>query len=118
MKRTLPALILTLGLPLSLPALADSGHMTGHAMSQNSAAGHATMGNMLSAGSVKKVDRAQGKLTIQHGHLANLDMPAMTMIFRVQDPALLDRVKPGDHIRFQAENLNGRLTVTRLEAAQ
>ena len=118
MKRILPALVLALGLPLSLPALADSSHAMNHTMTHDSATGHASMGNVLSEGSVKKVDRAQGKLTIRHGPLENLDMPAMTMIFRVQDPTLLDRVKPGDNIRFHAEIVNGMLTLTRLEAAQ
>ncbi|MFA5083246.1 MAG: copper-binding protein [Hydrogenophilaceae bacterium] len=112
MKRTLPALILALGLPLGLPVLADTDH------SHDNAAGHAAMSNMLTEGTVKKVDQAQGKLTIRHGPLENLGMPAMTMIFRVNDPALLSRVKPGDNIRFQAEKVNGLFTVTRLEAAQ
>lgn len=113
MKRSLPALILAMSLPLGLPAWAEMGHM-----SLGTASGHAAMGGMMSDGTVKKVDKAQGKITIQHGPLANLDMPAMTMIFRVQDPALLDRVKPGDTIHFQAEKVNGRLTVTRLETVR
>lgn len=112
MKRTLPALILSLDLSLGLPALAGTDY------SHDNAAGHATMGNLLTEGTVKKVAQAQGKLTIRHGPLENLGMPAMTMIFRVNDPTLLGLVKPGDNIRFQAEKLNGLLTVTRLEAAQ
>jgi Cu/Ag efflux protein CusF len=66
---------------------------------------------------VKKVDKAQGKLTLQHGPLENLDMPAMTMVFRVKDAAWLGRLKAGDNIRFMAEKLNGAYTVTRIEAA-
>ena len=42
-------------------------------------------------------------------------MPGMTMVFRVQDAGMLDRVKPGDTIRFLAEKVNGALTVTKLE---
>ena len=72
----------------------------------------------LSSGEVEQVDKAGGKLTIKHGPLVNLDMPGMTMAFRVKDPGMLDRVKSGDRISFLAENLNGALTVTRLELAK
>ena len=71
----------------------------------------------LSTGEVKKVDKDSGKLTIKHGPLANLDMPGMTMVFKVQDPAMLDKAKAGEQIRFRAERVNDALTVTRLEAA-
>ncbi len=65
----------------------------------------------MTAGEVRKVDRDQGKVTIRHEALANLDMPAMTMVFRVADPAMLDRVSEGDRIRFVAERRDGALTV-------
>jgi Cu/Ag efflux protein CusF len=71
----------------------------------------------LSTGEIKKVDKDTGKLTIKHGPLANLDMPAMTMAFKVQDPAMLAQVKAGDQIRFRVERINGAFAVTRLEAA-
>ena len=69
----------------------------------------------LSEGEIKKIDKALGKLTIKHGPLENLDMPAMTMVFRVKEAALLDKIKPGDRIRFLAEKVGGALTVTKLE---
>ncbi|RJG27614.1 copper-binding protein [Massilia cavernae] len=78
----------------------------------------ATAAAALVAGEVKKVDKEAGKLTVKHGPLASLDMPAMTMVFRVKEPAMLDQVKPGDKINFAAERVNGQITVTRLEAAK
>lgn len=72
----------------------------------------------MSEGEVKKVDKDTGKMTIKHGPLTNLDMPAMTMVFRVKDPAMLDQVKAGDKIRFVAEKAGGALTVTKLETAR
>jgi len=69
----------------------------------------------MSTGEVKKVDQAAGKLTIKHGPLKNLGMDGMTMIFRVQDPAMLDQVKVGDRIAFVAEQPKGQLTVIRLQ---
>lgn len=74
---------------------------------------HAAM--EMSRGEVRKVDRESGKLTIRHGPLANLDMPAMTMVFRVRDAALLDQVKVGDNVEFEADKVNGQLTVVRME---
>ena len=66
-------------------------------------------------GVVRKIDRDAKKITIRHGEIANLGMPAMTMVFVAKDPALLDKVKVGDNIRFTAEKLEGVIAVTRIE---
>lgn len=72
----------------------------------------------LTAGTVKKVDKGAGKLTISHEAIENLGMPQMTMAFRVKDPAMLDRLKAGDRINFVAEKVDGAYTVMRVEAAR
>lgn len=72
----------------------------------------------LAEGEVRKVDKESKKLTLKHGPLKNLDMPAMTMVFQVKEDALLDKVQAGDKVRFQAEKIDGKFTVTRLEAAR
>lgn len=66
---------------------------------------------------VRKVDLAQGKLTLKHGEITNLDMPPMTMVFTVKDKAMLENVKPGDRIRFKATSEDGKLTVVELVPA-
>lgn len=71
----------------------------------------------MSEGEVRKVDKAQNKLTLRHGPIENLDMPGMTMVFRVSDPKLLEGLKAGDKVRFHAEQPNGVLTVTAIEPA-
>ena len=58
------------------------------------------------------------KITLKHGEIKNLGMPGMTMVFQVKDPAMLDKVKTGDKVRFTAEKMNGALTVTNIEAAK
>lgn len=63
-------------------------------------------------GDVTKVDQAAGKITLRHGPIKNLDMDSMTMVFRVADPAWLKTIKPGDRVRFEAERVNGQITVT------
>jgi Cu(I)/Ag(I) efflux system periplasmic protein CusF len=66
-------------------------------------------------GTVTKVDEAQGKLTINHGPIKNLDMDAMSMVFKAADPAMLKVLKSGDKIKFDADRVNGQITVTKLQ---
>ncbi len=66
-------------------------------------------------GTVEKVDTAQGKITIDHGPIPNLNMDAMTMVFRAGDPDMLKTVKAGDKIKFIAERVNGQITVTKIQ---
>ncbi len=70
------------------------------------------------SGTVEKVDTAQGKITIDHGPIPNLNMDAMTMVFRAQDPALLKQVKAGDRVQFTADRVNGQLSVTSIKKAR
>jgi Cu(I)/Ag(I) efflux system periplasmic protein CusF len=69
-------------------------------------------------GEIRKVDAEAGKLTIRHGPIGNLDMGAMTMIFRVKDPAMLTQVQAGDKVRFTVDRVDGLLTVTSLAVVQ
>jgi len=67
-------------------------------------------------GQVTKVDESAGKITIRHGPARKLGMDdGMTMVYRAQDPAMLRAVKPGDRIRFDAGQVNGQYTVTRID---
>lgn len=72
----------------------------------------------LADGEVRKVDKKAKKLTIKHGPLKNLDMPSMTMVFGVKDETVLDKLQPGEKVRFQAEKIDGKFTVTNIEAAR
>jgi Cu/Ag efflux protein CusF len=67
------------------------------------------------AGTIEKVDTGAGKITIDHGPIPNLNMDAMTMVFRAQDPAVLKGVKAGDRVRFQADRVNGQISVVRIQ---
>lgn len=55
--------------------------------------------------------------TLKHGEIKNLDMPSMTMMFAVKDPAMLDKVKAGDKVQFRAANENGKFTVVEIQPA-
>ena len=72
----------------------------------------------MSDGEVRKIDREARKITLRHPEIKQLDMPAMTMVFRVKDEALLDKVKTGDKVRFRAEGNKGALTITELEVSK
>ena len=69
-------------------------------------------------GEVRKIDKDASKITLKHGPIPNLDMPGMTMVFRVQDPAMLDAVKTGDKVRFSADKVGGALTITQMTPAK
>ena len=109
----LPGLVfvvaISLGLPLSASAAAD---LLNQADAQTAPAA------TLVDGEVRKVNKDAGKVTIKHGPLTNLGMPAMTMVFRVKDPAMLDQMKEGDKINFVADKVNGAFTVIEVEPAK
>jgi Cu(I)/Ag(I) efflux system protein CusF len=70
-------------------------------------------------GQVTKIDESAGKITLKHGPIKKLDMnEGMTMVFRVQDPAMLKQVKVGDKVKFEADKINGQFTVTKIEKAK
>ena len=66
-------------------------------------------------GEVRKIDTSANKITLKHGEIKNLDMPPMTMVFQVKDPAILAKVKDGDMVQFTVDNVNGAMTVLTLE---
>lgn len=75
-------------------------------------------GMEMSSGEVRKIDKDAQKITLKHGEIKSMDMPGMTMVFKVLDPALLDKVKVGDKVKFNAEKRDGAIVVTAIEAVQ
>jgi len=94
---------------LATPALAQQAN--------DHAAHHPTASDMAD-GEIRKVDKEAAKLTIKHGEIKSLDMPAMTMVFQVKDAAVLDKVKAGDKVRFKASNEGGKFTITDLQVVR
>ena len=70
-----------------------------------------------SSGEITKIDKANARVTLKHGEIKNLDMPPMSMVFRVRPPQLLDGMAVGDRVRFTAERIDGNYTVTALTKA-
>lgn len=70
----------------------------------------------MAEGEIRKIDLEAKKITIRHGEIKNLDMPSMTMVFQVKDPAMLTTVKTGDKVRFKAEKSGGAMVVTDLQS--
>lgn len=103
----------------SLAMLATASLLTlAHAQSAMPAASGAMQMDAaaMTDGEVRKVDMDSKKITLRHGEIKNLGMPGMTMVFQVKDPAMLDKVKAGDKVRFTAEKINGAFTVMTLAA--
>jgi Cu(I)/Ag(I) efflux system periplasmic protein CusF len=63
-------------------------------------------------GQVTAVDLERQLITLNHNAIPNVQMPAMTMMFAVTDPAMISSLKAGDHVRFTADFVDGTLTVT------
>ena len=105
-------LAFTAGLPLTASAADEHAGHSGHM-----AHAHSPAEAPLVEGLVKKVDKAAGKLTISHGPLPN-GMPAMTMAFKVKNPAWTGQIKEGNKIRFAAESIDGVMTLVRYEAVK
>ncbi|WP_414441537.1 copper-binding protein [Burkholderia sp. 22PA0106] len=64
---------------------------------------------------VRKVDPATGMITLKHGTLANIGMPAMTMAYKAGDAAMTQHAHAGDKVRVRVENLNGTPTIVKLD---
>lgn len=95
MKKLLPSLLLAFA--TALPAFASTD---------------------LTDAEVRKVDKDGAKLTLKHGEIRNLDMPAMTMVFNVKDKGVLEQVKAGDKVRFKAVNESGKYFATEIEVVK
>ena len=117
MKRFITAAFVA-AIAVSTFAYADSNHKKGHGAHAISAQGASAPAGDMIDGEIRRVDKDAKKITIKHGPLEKLEMPAMTMVFQVSDPAILDQVKAGDKVKFQAEKVGGAFTVTKIEPAQ
>jgi len=100
----------------AVPAAAQTPHHD-HSSSVPTTVAQATAATVAD-GEVRKVDKDAGKITLKHGPIKSLDMPPMTMVFQVKDRAFLDKVKPGDKVKFTAEEKAGAYVVTSIEAAR
>lgn len=93
------------------PALAQAGHD----MSQMPGMGAAAPAGAQGSGVIKKVDAKAGSVTLQHGPIAALNWPAMTMAFKA-DPALLKTVKVGQAVAFTVKTGGAAPEVVALQA--
>ena len=111
----------SLGFALAGQALAQdhSGH-SGHGTPSTSTqpVDRARQDAVMTAGEITRVDSRNGKLTIRHEEIKNLDMPPMTMVFGLRDSTQAAHYKPGDKVRFHVEDDKDTLTITRIEMAQ
>lgn len=67
------------------------------------------------AAEIKKIDPQAGKVTLKHGPIENLGMPAMTMAFPVKDRASLKNFKEGESISVTFDRVDGKPTVVDMQ---
>ena len=102
----------------ALATAQDASHAGHGDHAHHGSAGEAATATGLTDGEVKKIDKEAGKITLRHGEIRNLNMAAMTMVLRVQEPAMLEGVQVGDKVQFAAERMNGAVTIVRLQKTQ
>jgi len=105
---SISAIALGVAFPMSGFAQANPASTKAEAYQQDS----------LTDGEIKKIDLDNGKVTIKHGDIKNLDMPGMTMVFPVKEKSLLNNLKPGDKVKFMVINEGGKMLVTDIKPVQ
>jgi Cu/Ag efflux protein CusF len=70
----------------------------------------------MALGEVRKIDKEARKITIKHGEIKELEMPPMTMVFTLKDPAVLENFKVGDKVKFKVVREDGKMLVTDLQS--
>lgn len=113
MNRVISTLLIALSTSLPVLAQPKADEHAAHHPATGASAATASAADMAD-GEVRKVDKAQSKITLKHAEIKSLDMPPMTMVFGVKDKALLERLQPGDKVKFKAVNEAGKYTVTDL----
>jgi Cu(I)/Ag(I) efflux system protein CusF len=102
--------VTALSLAAALPAFAQH---TGHGTIKlaASAAGEMTDGE------VRRIDKSRGTVLLKHGEIKNIGMGAMTMSFKLKDPAMANQLKEGDKVKFTAEQKGDDLIITSIRKA-
>ena len=100
------------------PVWASGDHADKHPAGKPAAVKSTVDTTNMADAEVRKVDKDAKKITLKHGEIKNLEMPAMTMVFQVKDTTLLDKVKAGDKVKFRAEKVVSGYAVTEIEMAK
>ena len=113
----LAASLLVLGTGPALAQAPAAAAADSHSSHHPAAAASTTPQAELSEGEITRWDPRTLRLTLKHGEIKNLEMPPMTMVFRVADASVVGDLKPGDKVRFRAEQISGAYHVQRIEKA-
>ena len=108
----------TLSVMLSATAHAQADSKSADAKGGEVKVAQAASAADMTDGDIRKVDKENKKITIKHGDIKNLDMPGMTMVFQVQDPVMLERVKAGDKVKFVVEKAAGAIVITDIQVSK
>jgi Cu(I)/Ag(I) efflux system periplasmic protein CusF len=108
-KRALIALVLGIAGAFSLPA---------HAQQAKPQAAAKPSPDDMTDGEVRKVDKPNKSIVLKHGEVKSIGMAAMTMMWPVTNARLLDKLKPGDKVRFKVGYEGGTYVVTDIQPAK
>lgn len=103
---------------LLVAAAAANAQMSPNMAMPKPASAAAAGSTVMTEGVIQSLDKSRGVVTLKHGEITNMAMPAMTMAFNVSDKKMLDKVKTGDKVSFHVENVGNAPTVTRIEPSK
>lgn len=110
------AALAAFGAVVTAPAFAGDD-MAGMNMAAKPAAATESSNAALTDAEVRKIDAASGMVTLKHGALRNVGMPAMTMTFKAKDASMIKQIHEGDKVKVRVEDVDGTLTIVKLEKA-
>ena len=113
MKKLIVASV-ALGAMVAAPAFAGDD-MAGMDMSMKPSVSKTSSSAALTDAEVRKVDAETGMVTLKHGALENVGMPPMTMAFKAKNAAMVKQIHQGDKVKVRVENVDGTLTIMKLE---
>jgi len=116
LKTQMKNMLLAFGLVVA--SAADAQMSTNMATPKQVSAPAAATSSVMTEGVIQNVEKSRGVVTLKHGEITNMGMPAMTMSFNVADKKMLDNLKPGDQVRSRVENVKGAHTVIRIDPAK
>ena len=96
-----------------MPPLAAQPSL-GHSHASHLKSGDADTSGLVN-GEVIKIDSIKKTIMIRHEAIKSLRMPAMTMVFTVKSPQMLQGLMKGERIQFMAIQENDQIVVTKIQ---
>ena len=117
LRQVTTASLSALALSVALAYAADMSGMPGMSPQPNPSKQSAATSSHVATGTITSVNQEARTVTLDHGPVGSLGWPAMTMAFSVKDDVAMSVLAPGQAVKFEFTQADGRYIVTRIEPA-